>query len=138
MLVKQKKEFISDLIYIVYSNTPITMKNLHISFLILVSVVGFWACTSDTTQDLSALVTDPTYTRDIQPIMSVACTNCHSNGDQFPDLDSYTAVKNAAEQGELVCRVQGSCNDIMPPDSPLPSNTVTMIGLWRDHGCPEN
>lgn len=138
MLEKQKKQFILDLTFTVYFKTPFTMKNLHISFLILASVIGFWACSSDTTQDLSALVTDPTYTRDIQPIMNAACTSCHSGGSQYPDLDSYDAVKDAALNGELVCRVQGACNAIMPPDGALPSNTVTMIGLWKDHGCPEN
>lgn len=114
------------------------MKNIHISFLLLVSFLGFWACSADATQDLTALVTDPTYTRDVQPVMAAACTGCHATGDQYPALDSYLSVKEAAEMGQLVCRVQGSCGEIMPPDGALPSNTTTMIGLWKDQGCHEN
>jgi hypothetical protein len=66
------------------------------------------------------------------------CTGCHSAGGQFPNLTSYSLVKNATQNGTLLCRLDASCGNIMPQSGPLPQATITMINTWATNNFPEN
>lgn len=107
---------------------------ITISFSLFV-VLSLVSCDSKTVQELSPEVTNPTYTVNIKPVMEAKCVSCH--GTQYPTLDNYADVKDAALNGELVCRVQGTCNNVMPPGAPLSSATTTMIAKWVTNNCPE-
>lgn len=93
------------------------------------------SCESTTTQELSVKVDNPTYSKDVAPVINASCVGCHSGGDQYPDLDSYNAVKDATANGSVLCKISGTCG-IMPPDAPMPSQTVAMIKLWATNNCP--
>lgn len=95
------------------------------------------SCESSTTQDLEPKVAQPTYTANIEPIFSANCTGCHAGGNQFPDLDSYTAVKDATLSGNVLCRINASCGSIMPQSGALPQATITMINTWATNNCPQ-
>lgn len=113
------------------------MKNIKI---ILITIFGgflFVSCDSATTQDLSPIVIAPKYTANVKPVFSANCTGCHSGGSQLPDLDSYTAVKDATLNGNVVCKISGSCGAIMPPSGALPQATINLIKTWKSNGCPE-
>ena len=113
------------------------MKNLKI---VLLAISGLFlvSCESATTQDISAVVTDPTYNAHIAPVMSAKCTGCHSNGDESPNLETFAEVKYAAQNGSLLCRLDASCGDIMPQEGALPTATITMINTWATNNFPEN
>jgi len=113
------------------------MKKIQAILLVMFSGILFVSCDSTTTQDLSPVVTNPTYTTNIAPVMETNCVSCHSGGNQFPDLDSYSAVKSAADgtnTTELLCKIDGSCGSIMPPSGAMPNATINMIKLWAQQG----
>jgi hypothetical protein len=114
------------------------MKNLNI---VLLAISGLFlvSCESTTTQDISAVITDPTYTAHIAPVMSAKCTSCHAGGNEFPNLETYAEVKEATQNGALLCRLEGTCGgEIMPPSGALPTATITMINNWATNNFPEN
>ena len=114
------------------------MKNLNI---VLLAICGLFlvSCESTTIQDISVVVTNPTYTAHIAPVMSAKCTSCHGQArNQYPNLETYAAVKEATQNGDLLCRLDASCGNIMPQEGALPTATVTMINNWANTNFPEN
>lgn len=112
------------------------MKNIKIVALIL-STVFMVSCTSNTYQEISVPVTNPTYTANIEPVIKAKCTGCHSGGAQFPDLTSYSYVKDATQNGALICRIDQTkaCGSVMPQGGAMSRNTIDMIILWQQQGC---
>ena len=110
------------------------MKKVSIVLMIIISGIFFVSCESNTTQELSPIVTNPTYSQNIEPVISAKCVSCHSGGSQYPDLDSYAAVKDAGENGVMLCRIDGSCGNIMPQSGAMPQQTIDMIKLWAQQG----
>jgi cytochrome c5 len=114
------------------------MKNLNI---VLLAISGLFlvSCESSTMQDISAVVTNPTYNSNVASVMSAKCTSCHGGGNQSPNLETYAEVKDATQNGSLLCKIEGSCGgEIMPPDGALPQATITMINTWATNNFPEN
>jgi hypothetical protein len=111
------------------------MKKIKI-FLMILSTVFMVSCTSNTYQDISAPNTNPTYTKNIEPIIKANCTSCHSGG-QSPELTSYSFVKEATQNGELICRIDQTqaCGRVMPQNGAMSRNTINMIILWQQQGC---
>lgn len=113
------------------------MKKIKIILTLTLTGIIYLSCDSTTTQDLSPVVSNPTYTTNVAPIMNANCVSCHSGGNQFPDLDTYDAVKSAADgtnSNALLCRLDATCGAVMPPSGALPSATVNMIKLWAQQG----
>lgn len=104
------------------------MKRVNI-FLILVSVLFMVSCTSNSIQDISAVVTNPTYAADVGPVFAAQCVGCHGGG-QSPALNNYDNVKAACKTGNVLCRIEESCGGIMPQSGKMPQATIDMIKLW--------
>lgn len=104
--------------------------------MILFSGILFVSCDSSTTQELSKVISNPTYTVNVQPVISVNCTSCHSGGDQFPNLETYDEVKDATQNGKLLCKINGTCGGIMPTSGKMPQATIDMIQLWATNNYP--
>ena len=133
------------------------MKNIKliIAAVVLVGITFFISCDSRTQQDLEGIVTNPTYTNNVKPILDAKCVNCHSQGGQqnFPDLDTYQNVvdyqndhgANGYSNGgqgtpSLLCSIQSSSctSDRMPKsDAPLSSATITTITNWVNNNYPQ-
>jgi hypothetical protein len=113
------------------------MKNLKI---VLLAMSGLFlvSCESTTVQDLSTVVVNPTYNANIKPIMTSKCTSCHGGGNQYPNLETYSEVKDASLNGNLLCRLDATCGNIMPQSGSLPQATIDMINKWADLNCREN
>ncbi len=113
------------------------MKNLKI---VLLAISGLFlvSCESATIQDISAVITNPTYTAHVAPVMTAKCTGCHAGGNQYPNLETYSEVKDASQNGNLLCRLDASCGNIMPQEGALPAATITMINTWATNNFPEN
>ena len=92
------------------------------------------SCDSTTYQDISPVVDAPTYTKDIQPVISTKCKGCHSGGNEFPDLENYDQVKESSKTGKLLCKIKGECGQIMPTSGKMPQATIDMFQRWADQG----
>ncbi|MEC4049451.1 hypothetical protein OX284_008415 [Flavobacterium sp. SUN046] len=121
------------------------MKKIKFVIVLIVGIVFFNSCDSRTTQDLEGVVTNPTYVKNIKPIMDAKCVSCHSqsgNAD-YPDLDTYQNVvdaQNGTNSSKLLCSLtSSSCtSDRMPKsDAPLSNSTITTISNWIANNCPE-
>jgi len=113
------------------------MKNLKI-VLLAISAWLVVSCESTTIQDISGVVSNPTYNANIKTVMTSKCTGCHAGGNQNPNLETYLQVKDAAQNGTLLCRLDASCGNIMPQSGRLPQATINMINKWADQNYREN
>ena len=102
--------------------------------LIFGSVVFMASCQSNTIAEISPIVTNPTYVANIKPIFDSQCTSCHSNGDRFPDLTTYAKVRDAVENGNVLCRINGSCGGIMPQSGKMSQVVLDEITTWKNLG----
>ena len=111
------------------------MKKFKIVAMIL-STVFMVSCTSNTYQEISAPVTNPTYTKNVEPVIKANCTGCH-NGGQSPNLTTYAYVKDATQNGDLICRIDQTqaCGRVMPQSGSMSRTTIDMIILWQQQGC---
>jgi hypothetical protein len=113
------------------------MKNIKI---VLFAFFGLFliSCESTTIQDVSGVVTNPTYNANVKEVMTSKCTGCHSVGGQPPSLTTYSQVKASSQNGNLLCRLDASCGNIMPQSGRLPQATIDMINKWADLNYREN
>jgi len=113
------------------------MNNLKI---VLFAFCGLFliSCESTTIQDVSGVVTNPTYNANVKEVMTSKCIGCHSVGGQYPSLTTYSQVKASSQNGNLLCRLDASCGNIMPQSGPLPQATINMINKWANNNFPEN
>ncbi len=109
------------------------MKKLNV-LLLLISSLLIVSCESNTYQELTEVVNNPTYEANIKTIMTDNCIGCHSSGDQYPNLETYDEVKDACENGEVICRIEGTCGEIMPTSGPMPEELINQIKLWSTTG----
>mgnify|MGYP003581600759 FL=1 len=97
------------------------------------------SCTPRTYEDISEETqtsTSPTYTANIEAVIQTNCVGCHSDGGRFPTLETYDQVKDATQNGDLICRIDQtqSCGSVMPRSGPMPRATIDMIILWQKEG----
>ncbi len=101
-------------------------------FVITATALFLLSCESRTYEDISVAVPNPTYNANIKPIIANNCLECHQS-KQTPHLNTYQEVRNQAETGALLCKIQGLCG-IMPPTGKMPQVNVNMIKLWAEQG----
>jgi cytochrome c5 len=111
------------------------MKKIKIIILLITSVL-IVSCESNTYNEISVVATNPTYTSNVQAVIKANCTGCHAGGSQFPNLETYAQVKESAQNGSLICRINQSisCGAIMPPNGAMSKQTIDMIKLWQTQG----
>ncbi|MEC4003910.1 hypothetical protein OX283_004525 [Flavobacterium sp. SUN052] len=116
------------------------MKILKIctAFIVLSTLVLF-SCESRTYEDISdTFVANPTYTANVKPIIENNCLSCHgaNTNAQYPPMESYADVRDAAENGEMICRIDDqSCGGaIMPQTGKMPQVTIDIIKRWKQQG----
>lgn len=106
--------------------------------LILFACAAFLvSCTTSTYEDISKPVsTAPTYTGNVESVIKANCSACHSAGGRFPTLETYEQVKDATQNGDLICRIDQTqaCGSVMPRSGPMPRQTIDMIILWQKEG----
>ena len=97
----------------------------------------------------SNLLSQVSYTNQIQPIFNANCTNCHVGGGAATlDLTSYDGVMSGGvsglsiisgdnENSELYIRIilpEGTAGS-MPPNDPLSQEEINLIGDWIIEGA---
>ncbi len=113
--------------------------------MILTSGMLVVSCQSNTYDELelesvAVVVEKPSYVKDIEPLLKSNCITCHAKGtieNQSPYLTSYELAKGATANGNLICRIEGTCDALMPPSGKLPSSSINLIKLWKEQGYLE-
>lgn len=106
---------------------------------LLIAAVAFVAvsCESRTYDEVSATVTDPTYTADVKPIMNGNCTSCHSvDGGQEPYLETYDQVRNAVIEEGLLDEISAPSGEGMPEAGRMPQSKINIVTTWANNGFP--
>ncbi|MBC7440788.1 MAG: hypothetical protein H7250_12505 [Flavobacterium sp.] len=107
---------------------------LFLSFVVLT----LFSCQSSTYDDISPKdVTNPTYAKNIKPIVDANCISCHSQSGtgQYPNMETYSDFREACANGKVICRIEGtSCGEVMPQSGRMPQSTVNLIKLWKAQG----
>jgi len=113
----------------------------YLIILLLISLVG---CASDSQSDLidPIKVAKVTYTTDVKKVIDDNCIVCHNSGPNpiapFP-LETYSQVRDKAENGPLLTRIQLPAGDpsIMPKTGKMPQQLIDIIVAWADQGFLE-
>jgi len=110
----------------------------RIMLLMVVTATFTVSCESRTYTDISAPVANPTYEANVKPVIDANCSTsgCHNQGATFPSLTNYTEVKNAAQTGSLLCKINAQCG-VMPQSGKMDQGTVDMINKWAQQGYIE-
>jgi hypothetical protein len=110
----------------------------NILIILFACAAFFVSCTPRTYEEISETETNtiPTYTTNVGPVIQANCVGCHSAGGQFPTLQTYEQVKDATQNGDLICRIDQtqSCGNVMPRSGSMPRQTIDMIILWQKEG----
>lgn len=81
-----------------------------------------------------------TYSKDVRTVINNSCATSACHDATAPSaglpLTNYTQVRNAAENGNMIARINSSSNP-MPPSGK--NNAIAaLINQWRDDGYLEN
>ena len=111
-----------------------------IKFIILILITGYvaFSCESSTYDDISGEVSNPTYTANVKNIINNNCLSCHSAAaGQNPTMETYSQVRDAAENGSTICRIDDqSCGSVMPQSGRMPQTNINTIKKWAAKGYP--
>lgn len=79
-----------------------------------------------------------TYQKDIQPIIFNNCLTCHSsvNPRNGLILETYSQVKNSAQNGTLIARMNDVANP-MPQNGLLTADKRALVDKWKTDGYLE-
>lgn len=114
------------------------MKVVKFLSVVILGCIFMFSCESSTYEDISVKVDNPTYLARIQPIIQNNCLSCHSAvGGEFPALETYSQVRNSAELGNMICRIDDqSCGSVMPQSGRMPQANIDAIKKWVSNGFP--
>jgi len=112
---------------------------------IFLGILFFGSCASDSQSDLiiPETLNKVSYTNRVKAIIDSNCIVCHNSGANpigpFP-LETYTKVKDKAQNGQLLVRIQLPAGDpsVMPKTGKMPQQLIDVIVAWADGGFLEN
>jgi len=102
-------------------------------------------CASDSQSDLVETINIDrvTYLDNVKTIIDNNCIVCHNSGPNpigpFP-LETYNEVKEKAQNGALLIRIQLPAGDpsVMPKTGKMPQQLIDVILAWAEQGYLEN
>jgi|TARA_B110000879_G_scaffold211742_1_gene305405 hypothetical protein len=113
----------------------------YYTLILILLFLGLSSCTSAILEDedTGPIATTIKYNDDVKNIISANCVSCHggSSPQAGLDLSSYVNVRFAAENGNLLNRINDQVNP-MPQSGILPSSTRAVIDQWVADGYLEN
>ncbi|MGB0892450.1 MAG: hypothetical protein ACPGUU_08860 [Flavobacteriaceae bacterium] len=115
------------------------MKNSQYVFLYITILLLISNCTTAEIPLTEKPVTTITYQGNVKTIIDNNCTTCHVSGGvaSFLTLVNYTEVRNSAENGTLIARMNDAANP-MPQSGLLSAETRAVIEKWMADGFLEN
>jgi hypothetical protein len=110
------------------------MKKIALLFFVTLLI----SCDSKTYEEISSETKNPTFEKDIKPIINSNCVTCHNpNGiSSFLPLTSFEGVKAAVQSNDLIFRIETATGEqSMPLNGPkLSKNSIELIKLWSQNG----
>ena len=112
---------------------------------IFLGIFFFGGCASDSQSDLiiPETLNKVNYTNRVKAIIDDNCIVCH-NSDPNPiapfPLETYNQVKDKAQNGQLLTRIQLPAGDpaVMPKTGKMPQQLIDVIVAWAEGGFLEN
>ena len=103
------------------------------------------SCASDSQSDLieSITIDKVTYLDNVKTIIDNNCIVCHNSGTNpigpFP-LETYSEVRDKAQNGALLTRIQLPAGNpsVMPKTGKMPQQLIDVIVAWAEGGFLEN
>lgn len=112
------------------------MKKIKILIVIAIGIV-FVSCQSNTYEEITG-TENPTYTKNIAPLVQANCISCHNNTPSTlsVSLETYSDVKFYIQSGTLLCRIENVCGaaGVMPPTGKMPQTSIDLIKKWVANG----
>ena len=110
--------------------------------LLLLVLLFSYSCTTSVIpfdEDPDPITGSVTYDEDVKNIMDNNCTACHGTVSPQAGLSlvSYSQVRNAAENGNLIARMNDPVNP-MPESGRLDASIRALIDQWAEDGFLEN
>ncbi|MFD2567260.1 c-type cytochrome domain-containing protein [Pseudotenacibaculum haliotis] len=117
------------------------MKKYHFAILFAIGLTASSCTTAEIPleEDPDPITQTVTYVGDVKAIIDNNCTTCHGtvNPNAGLSLVTYQQVRNSAENGNLIPRMNNATSP-MPPSGILPAATRAIIDKWRQDGFLEN
>jgi hypothetical protein len=109
-----------------------------LKFIFIIGICIIFSCESYTYEEISGEIENPTYNANVKSIIDNNCLSCHSSsGGEFPTMQTYLQVKDVAQNGLMICRIDDqSCGSVMPQSGRLPQTKINTIKKWLINGCP--
>lgn len=112
----------------------------------LIFILFLFSCSYNNEDDLTEdiIIEDfITYQEHVKPIIDNNCISCHSNppiNGAPMSLTTFSDVKNAIENRDLIARISSMDNGfVMPLGGPrLPQNLIDLVIQWEQEGFLEN
>jgi len=113
-----------------------TLKTLTKLFVLTLLVSS---CDSNTYDEISGTVANPTYTKNIKPIFDSKCVSCHYNGNTsgLSSFSNYTETKQGVADGSVLYYID-TLGTMPKNSSKLSNETIKIIYKWKANGYPEN
>ncbi len=114
------------------------MKTIKIISILLIAYYLGFSCQTATYDEISVEVAKPTYTVNVRPIINNNCFPCHSAaGGQYPVMETFVQAREAAEIGDMICRIDDqSCGLVMPQKGRMPQTNINTIKKWVANEYP--
>ena len=122
------------------------MKKITVIYSLMIAVFAFSLISSCTEGFIPEdVTTNPptggpiTYETHISTAMTSNCISCHGGSNPQGNLllETYNQVRNSAENGILIQRINDVANP-MPPAGLMPASTRTLLEEWVQNGYLEN
>ena len=114
------------------------MKKIHVLSLSVLVALSISSCSTSTIEEVE--ITEPvTYTANVRTIISNNCLPCHGGTSPSAglNLETYTNVRNATENGNLLARINSASNP-MPQSGLMAPALIATIEQWATDGYIEN
>jgi hypothetical protein len=116
------------------------MKTIQLFFVIIITAFVFSCAKSSDEPAPPPNLGIRTYQKEVRTLMSNSCISCHSSTApvaqrQQPYLETFDQVKAATQApGKLICRMEVTCGNVMPPSGKLPVATIAIMKDWASQG----
>lgn len=93
------------------------------------------SCESNTYEEVSVKIENPTYVGKVKSIIDANCVSCHSpEWGQTPYLQTYDEVKAAIVYGVLIEKIEAPSGQGMPMDARMSQANIDAIKAWANGG----
>ena len=112
------------------------MKEVKYPAIIVILFFSMISCESNSYQEVSGTVENPTYEANVKQIIAANCLSCHSHtsDNQVPLLENYDQVTAAILNGTLLEQISAPSGQGMPVVGRMPQGTIDLITRWANNG----